>query len=121
MICTAPLFYEEHEEPYDFFRYTQFAWRHLIREAGLTLERLDWMEGYMGTVAYQLETSAKYLPYKPHLVSSGWKGWVLSPLLMVIKVGFRNLAKLFYILDEQKRFVEAGFPKNYVAIVSKAN
>src|SRR5687768_9225332 len=60
MICTAPLFYEEHEEPYDFFRYTQFAWRHLIREAGLTLERLDWMEGYMGTVAYQLETSAKY-------------------------------------------------------------
>ncbi len=42
MICSAPLFYEEHEQPYDFFRYTQFAWRHLLRNAGFDIVSLDW-------------------------------------------------------------------------------
>src|SRR5688572_493780 len=31
---SAPLFYEEHETPYDFFRYTQYGWRHIASEAG---------------------------------------------------------------------------------------
>lgn len=61
MICSAPLFYEEHEQPYDFFRYTQFAWRHLLRNAGFDIVSLDWMEGYLGTVAYQMETASKHL------------------------------------------------------------
>ena len=27
---SCPLFYQEHEQPYDFFRYTQFGLRHLL-------------------------------------------------------------------------------------------
>src|SRR5262245_29656324 len=42
MIFTAPLFFEEHEQPYDFYRYTQFAVRYLFTEAGLRVDRLDW-------------------------------------------------------------------------------
>lgn len=33
MIYTGPLFYEEHEQPYDFYRYTQFGLRYLFESA----------------------------------------------------------------------------------------
>ncbi len=32
--ASTPLFYEEHDTPYDFFRYTQFGLRHLFEQAG---------------------------------------------------------------------------------------
>lgn len=105
MICTAPLFYEEHETPYDFYRYTQFALRHLFQAAGLRIERLEWMEGYYGTVGYQLETAAKYLP----------RGFLLSPL----RVAFALLARLFYRWDAAGRHVTSGYPKNYLVIAVK--
>jgi SAM-dependent methyltransferase len=105
MICTAPLFYEEHEQPYDFFRYTQYAYRHMFPKAGLQIERLDWMEGYFGTVAYQLETAAKYLP----------GGLLLWPL----KIAFALLALLFYRWDIGHRYTGSGYPKNYVVIATK--
>jgi len=37
---TAPLFYQEHQAPYDFYRYTQYGLRHLVEGAGFTVERL---------------------------------------------------------------------------------
>ena len=62
MIYSGPLFYEEHEQPYDFYRYTQFGLRYLFSSAGFIIERLAWLEGYLGTVGYQLNTMARYLP-----------------------------------------------------------
>ena len=46
---TAPLFYAEHEKPYDFYRYTQFGLRHLLEGAGFAVREVEWMEGYLGT------------------------------------------------------------------------
>jgi SAM-dependent methyltransferase len=114
--CTAPLFYEEHEQPYDFFRYTQFAWRKLMNEAGFEIERLDWMEGYMGTVAYQLETASKYLPKRP---LPGSEGALAVPLMLTLRVAFRVLASLFYRWDEIHRHTASGYPKNYICIARK--
>ena len=105
MICTAPLFYEEHEQPFDFFRYTQFAYREMLPKAGLTIESLDWMEGYFGTVAYQLESAALYLP----------RGLLPSPL----RVAFALLARLFYRMDVAEKHTASGYPKNYVVIARK--
>lgn len=119
MICTAPLFYEEHEQPYDFFRYTQFAWRKLMGQAGFEIVRLDWMEGYFGTVAYQLHSAAKYLPVAPAKISPGLMGWLALPVVAGSKVLFRLLAHIFYRLDEKAKFSGNGFPKNYVVIVKK--
>jgi len=67
MIYTGPLFYEEHEQPYDYYRYTQFGLRYLFGETGFSVERLDWLEGYFGTVAYQLNGMARYLPAAPRV------------------------------------------------------
>lgn len=119
MICSAPLFYEEHERPYDFYRYTQFAWKHLMGETGLEIIELRWMEGYFGTVAYQMETASKYLPVRPGKIAPGLPGIILSPIMAAIRVLFRILAALFYRLDERERYTERGFPKNYVVVVRK--
>jgi SAM-dependent methyltransferase len=119
MICTAPLFYEEHEKPYDFYRYTQFGWHHLMREAGLEVVRLDWMEGYFGTVAYQLETASRYLPMRPRQIAPGLIGFLAAPMMLASKAMFRLLARLFYALDERIRYTANGYPKNYVVLVRK--
>jgi SAM-dependent methyltransferase len=120
MICTAPLFFEEHETPYDFYRYTQFAWKHLLGKAGFKIETLGWMEGYLSTVAYQLQTAARYLPSSPKDVAPGILGWIFAPLLLACRVSFHILARLFHFLDERQRFTKRGYPKNYVVVAQKS-
>jgi SAM-dependent methyltransferase len=119
MICTAPLFFEEHEAPYDFFRYTQFGWRHLMAKAGFEVEELRWMEGYLGTVAYQLQGAARDLPVAPASIGPGILGWMCAPLLLACKALFAGLCWVFHALDERQRFTGRGYPKNYVVIVRK--
>jgi SAM-dependent methyltransferase len=119
IICTAPLFYEEHEKPFDYYRYTQFGWRYLIANAGLEIERLGWMEGYFGTVAYQLETASEYLPRFPKSRDIGLLGWLSLPVVWASIVLFRALAHLFYRLDSRYRETTTGYPKNYVVIAVK--
>jgi ubiquinone/menaquinone biosynthesis C-methylase UbiE len=119
IICTAPLFYEEHEPPYDFYRYTQFAHRHLFGEAGFRIDRLEWMEGYLGTVAYQLDTAARYLPTRPREIAAGLAGYALLPVLAALKLMFAVTAIAFYRLDIRTPFKTRGFPKNYVVLATK--
>ncbi|WP_370906495.1 SAM-dependent methyltransferase (plasmid) [Ensifer sp. WSM1721] len=119
MICSAPLFYEEHEQPYDFFRYTQYAWRHLMAKAGFEIVSICWLEGYLGTVAYQMERASRYLPTRPHDLGGGVRGWIASPILIAGKPILRVLAALFYRLDARHRYTAAGYPKNYVVVVKK--
>ncbi|MEP9351032.1 methyltransferase domain-containing protein [Xanthobacter sp. KR7-225] len=119
MIATAPFFYEEHDQPYDFFRYTQYAWRRMMADAGFVIEDLHWMEGYLCTVAYQLHRAWRYLPGRPSDIAPGILGWVAAPLIWACGPIFRVLAQIFYRIDEQHRYTSKGFPKNYVCIVSK--
>lgn len=119
MICTAPLFYEEHEKPYDYYRYTQFGWQYLMGKSGFEIIRMDWMEGYFGTVAYQLQSARKYLPIRPSKIAPGLLGWFSLPFVGGARAIFYLLAHLFYRIDEAKKYTEQGFPKNYVVIVRK--
>ena len=105
MLCTAPFFYEDHEQPYDFYRYTSFAHRYLLPRAGFTVERIDWLEGYVGTVAYQLEGAARHLPR-----GIGW---------LPIRALFAALSLLFHRLDMRHRHTASGYPKNYVVLARK--
>jgi len=105
MLTTAPFFYEEHEAPYDFYRYTQFAYRELFPRAGLKIERLEWLEGYVGTVAHQLQGAARHLP----------RGLLLSPVRLV----FALLALWFQRMELRRPYRGSGYPKNYVVIATK--
>jgi SAM-dependent methyltransferase len=119
ILCSTPLFYEEHEIPYDFYRYTQYAHQRLFSDAGFRIDRLEWMEGYFGTVAYQLDTAARYLPIRPGLISPGVIGYLCAPLIVMLKLGFAVVAILFYRLDIRFPMKASGFPKNYVVLATK--
>jgi SAM-dependent methyltransferase len=120
IICTCPLFYEEHGQPYDFYRYTQFAHRYLFEVAGFQIERLEWMEGYLGTVAYQLQCMHRFLPRRPRRLGGGVVGWLAAPLMIIVKVIAFGLAGVFYRLDLRFKTTDIGMPKNYVVIAKKA-
>jgi SAM-dependent methyltransferase len=120
MIYTGPLFYEEHEQPYDFYRYTQFGVQHLFRSAGFTVERLDWLEGYFGTVAYQLHCMWRYLPHRPRDLGRGLAGYALAPLMLFLKVVFAACSICFHRLETHVKYSAKGYPKNYVALVLKS-
>lgn len=100
---SAPLFYEEHETPYDFYRYTQFAWRQLATEAGFAVESIEWLEGYYGTLSYQLMMASNSLP----LV------WLPVRILCFV------LSLVFGFMDTKVKITSMGMPKNYRCVLRR--
>jgi SAM-dependent methyltransferase len=58
LFYSGPLWFEEHEKPYDFYRYTSFALRHLFEASAFQIEDLRWLEGYLATATKQLRGEA---------------------------------------------------------------
>lgn len=100
---SAPLFYEEHERPYDFYRYTQFGWHHLAASAGFTVSNVEWLEGYYGTFSYQLAMAAQNLPKRdfPARVLAGLAAHYFARRELAVKV------------------TDRGMPKNYACVLVK--
>ncbi len=117
LLCTVPLFYEEHEKPYDFFRYTQFAHRYLFGAAGFEIEKLEWLEGFFGTCGYMLETIYKYAPTEV-AGTSDQSVWAKAFLTGFKPIAFAA-AGMFYKLDLTWKVTHVGFPKNYVVRAKK--
>lgn len=118
MICTAPLMYHEHEQPYDFHRYTQFGWKHLLEKSGFTIERLDWLEGFFGLCGYYMETIYYNLPRKKRDIK-GKTGSVAAPALAILHPFIGLCAVLFHRLEKHTKIQAGPSPKNYVVIVAK--
>ena len=116
---TAPLFYAEHEQPYDFFRYTQFGLRHMFEAAGFEVLELDWMEGYLGTLSYQARLMGRTLPASPRDYGGGLKGAALASVAKVSKRIAPHAADALANLDLKYKFVGKGLPKNYQAVAKK--
>jgi SAM-dependent methyltransferase len=120
---SAPFYYEEHEKPYDFYRYTQFGFKELLTKAGFTIEKIDWLEGYFGTLSYQFKTMAISLPLSP----SNYKGFFFKlsgPILaFILKIGALFLSFYFGKADLKKKHTDSGYCKNYclVAKISDKN
>jgi len=119
LLYTGPLFYEEHEIPFDFHRYTQFGVRRIFNEAGFTIRDLHWLEGYMGTLHYQLKRMARHMPLSPGKIGGGAVAWLLTVLFMLLKPTLRLTASLASRCDVRRRYSETGFPINYVALIEK--
>jgi len=119
LFYTGPLFYEEHEQPFDYYRYTQFGLRYMLSSTGFAIDRIDWLEGYFGTVGYQLNGMSLYLPNNPRDLGSGFIGYSLTPIMSLLKIAFAVCAIFFHNLETRAKFISRGYPKNYVAIVTK--
>ena len=113
---SAPLMYPEHEPPYDFFRYTQFAWKMFCEEAGLEIEELEWLEGYFGTLAFQFEYVSRKMPTRPsrHIAS-----WFAAPALFATRVWLGLLALYFSRMDLKDKVTSTGHCKNYALVLRK--
>ena len=116
---TAPLFYAEHERPYDFFRYTQFGLRHLLESAGFAVEEIEWMEGYLGTLSYQARMMSRCLPSSSADYGGGFSGLATAAAAKLAKAGARRVADRLAKLDLEHKFVGRGLPKNYQVVASK--
>jgi 2-polyprenyl-3-methyl-5-hydroxy-6-metoxy-1,4-benzoquinol methylase len=101
--ASAPLFYEEHEQPYDFYRYTEFAWRHLAASAGFAVKDIEWLEGYYGTFSHQLATAARHLPKRD----------------AAARVVAGLAARYFARRELAVKVVDRGMPKNYACVLVK--
>jgi SAM-dependent methyltransferase len=98
--ASCPLFYEEHEQPYDFYRYTQFALRRMFADAGFEDPEIEWLEGYLGTVGYELDVASRALPRT----------------LLVGKAALNGAAELCARRDVRHKRTDRGHPKNYTIV-----
>lgn len=117
--CTAPFYYEEHEQPYDFYRYTQFGQRYLFTEAGFDIISIEWLEGYWGTLAYQLDLGAQHLSLSARDYGGGVVGYLTLPAIAVTRIMFVLMAAALFRLDLRNRFTRGGHPKNYAVLARK--
>ena len=117
---SAPLYYEEHETPYDFYRYTQFGFRYQLEQAGFKVERIDWLEGYLGTLSYQCLIAGRALPLEAAAYGGGVVGALAVILALPTKPLFRLMSVIFGLIDKRHRFVSAkGHCKNYAIVAIK--
>jgi SAM-dependent methyltransferase len=119
MFYSGPFWFEEHEKPYDFYRYTSFALQHLFQKAAFQIEDLRWLEGYLGTVTKQLKAMKKTLPVSLSAYGKGPASVLIFCLAMAFKPLARLLAYSFAYADSQTRYTENGYPINYLAIVRR--
>ena len=116
---STPLFFAEHEAPHDYFRYTQYGLRYLLESTGFVIVRIDWLEGYYGTLAYQSLSAALALPVLPRQFGGGVVGLVaglsalgLKPLLAIGSI-------LATFLDQRYKQTQVGMCKNYALVARK--
>jgi SAM-dependent methyltransferase len=122
LLCSVPLFYAEHQQPYDYYRYTQFALRKLFEDAGFKIVRLEWLEGYFGTVSYQLDQMHASLPRdlaEIRRLGLGKRAIVVAPTILATRLVAGRLRSFYARLDISSKQTGRGMPKNYVVIVTK--
>ena len=116
---TAPLFYAEHERPYDYYRYTRYGLEHLLDRAGFTVREVEWMEGYLGTLSYQARVMSRALPASRADYGGGAKGLALALGAKAARRAGARAADGLAALDLRYKFVGKGLPKNYQVIATR--
>ena len=116
---TAPLYYEEHESPNDYFRFTRYGISYLIETAGFEIKKIEWLEGYFGTLSYELRKAAKNLPLDPRKLGNPLSGILLAILNLFLKPTFMILSIIFSHADIMYKYQASGNCKNYAAIAVK--
>ncbi|WP_051228708.1 class I SAM-dependent methyltransferase [Pleomorphomonas oryzae] len=117
---SAPLCSDEHEVPYDFYRYTQFGVRYLLAKAGFEVLDLHGMEGFACTAAYHLKRMLNNIPRSPKALGGTRHAWIVVTLITVLRPLLRLLTRQLEASDSEFRYTKAGFPLNYIAIARKA-
>lgn len=93
----VPHMWEEHQQPHDYFRFTSNGIRHLMRDAGFRVKRIEPVGGFFWMLSRRLIAVLSF-------AQQGWR-WVFFPVLAPV---FGVLLPLccYYLdaLDEDKSF-----------------
>jgi SAM-dependent methyltransferase len=118
---TAPLYFEEHEVPNDYFRFTQFGLIYLVTKAGFQVKQLEWLEGYLGTLSYEMIKTARMLPLHPRAYGHPIIGIPFSIIAFFMKPISFLMGIIFSRLDTHHKHTSSGHSKNYAVIAVKEN
>ena len=78
LILTAPHIWNVHEQPHDYFRYTQYGLEHLFKKAGFEIVEVRPMAGYFVTAA------ARFCYFLAHFDRRGGS-IVVKPLYLIVQ------------------------------------
>lgn len=89
LYLVTPLMWEEHQVPHDYFRFTSWGLRSILRRGGLEVERIDPIGGFFWMYGRRSVHVASFF-------QSSWK-WIFFPIVAPIACGLIPL--LCYYLD----------------------
>jgi ubiquinone/menaquinone biosynthesis C-methylase UbiE len=95
LILTVPFFWQVHEAPRDFYRYSEFGLRHLLETHGFTTLEIKPLSGFIVTFT---QLSIYYLRARSRLLKKGLRlpAWALQTLALKLNgldrsTGFTNV------------------------------
>ena len=101
LILTAPHIWNVHEQPHDYFRYTQYGLEHLFKKAGLEIIEVRPMAGYFVTAA------ARFCYFLSHF--DRWGGSiVVKPLYLVVQALGGLLDRVYCDKTETWNYLAVG-------------
>ncbi len=112
LIISGPMYWPLHEEPYDFFRFTRYGFRHILIKAGFSIEE-ELANGGKWALCGQVFLHALY-PELDHHKSIRWR--VFRKIFYFLG-GIRFVNKIFAELDE--KHLDKTNTMNYVFVAKK--
>jgi len=113
LFLSAPQSWQQHQKPYDYFRYTSFGLRYLFEKSGFHVKSIHPMGGYFWFLAFQLGNINWWL-FPRGMPGRRWT-WPLRALFGLIFQLILTLP-LFY-LDRLDRIKDETF--GYVCVATK--
>ena len=90
-----------------------------FEEAGFTIEELVELEGYHGTLSYEMDVARRSLPLRPSHYGGGALG-IVATVFGIVLVPLCHLLSQFYArLDRRVKYTERGHCKNYCVVARK--
>ena len=100
LYLTVPMAHNEHQIPYDFFRYTSFGLQSIFQNAGFREVKIKPFGGIWVRWAYELPRSMSIFPSSGILSKKpSISGIALLPIKMVTLICVRILQVIFFWLD----------------------
>lgn len=106
LIAGVPFFYRLHEQPHDYYRYTEFALRHFCKLGGLTVVSLD---SYGGLPEVLFDLSSRVVELLPRPLAR-----VLRPLHAIISPLCKRSP-----LSKLSEWSRQSFPLGYVLVAQR--
>jgi SAM-dependent methyltransferase len=96
LLLAAPLEWEEHQQPHDYFRYTQYGLRTLLEEAGFQVEQMTPAGGFFRLLSRRLLNGLQFFMRGPR--------WILFVPAAIIFVPLSLFLPLLEPLDSERHF-----------------